>query len=63
MLILNPGSDDAKYVTIDTGVDYDDIAEEDDDEEEESAEGGSDQEEVVSERLTTISSNCSSTDS
>ena len=42
-MLLNPGSDDAKYVSIDTGVDYDDIAEKEDDDEG-SAEGGSDQE-------------------
>ncbi len=54
VLILNPGSGDAEYVSIDTGVDYDDIAEKD--EEEDSAEGASD-EEVVPERLTNLSSN------
>lgn len=49
-MILNPGSDDAKYVSIDTGEDYDDIAEKDD-EDLEPAEGGGSDQEVVSDRL------------
>ncbi len=43
-MILNPGSDDAKYVSIDTGEDYDDIAEKDDEDLEPAEGGGSDQE-------------------